>query len=73
MSHKEFADGTQLYDSVCLEHIPPLVSLIQSCVSDVKDWVTENKLQLDRSSDHILSKVQQSPTVYSGVIFDSKI
>ena len=30
MLHSEFADDTQLYDSVCPEHVPSLVSRLQA-------------------------------------------
>ena len=54
-----------------LSQVPSLVSRIQACVSDVRDWMTKNKLQLNDEKTEaliiiMLSKVQQSPTVYSG-------
>ena len=63
VSHSEFADDTQLCDSVCPEHVPSLVSRIQACVSDVKDWMTENIIQLNDGKTEAL----KSPAVSQSI------
>ena len=45
VSNSEFADDSQLYDSVPREQFDSLLSNMQSCVNDVKLWITQNKLQ----------------------------
>ena len=47
VSYSEFADDSQLYDSVPREQFDSLLSNMQSCVDDVKLWMTQNKLQLN--------------------------
>ena len=47
VSHSEFADDSQLYDSVPREQFDSLLSNMQSCVDNVKLWMTQNKLQLN--------------------------
>ena len=47
VSHSEFADDSQLYDSVPREQLDSLLSNMQSCLDDVKLWMTQNKLQLN--------------------------
>ena len=47
VSHSEFADDSQMYSSVPREHLRSLISNMQSCVADVKVWMTQNKLQLN--------------------------
>ena len=47
VSHSEFADDSQLYDSVPREQFDSLLSNMQSCVDDVNLWMTQNKLQLN--------------------------
>ena len=36
-----------MYNSVPREHLRSLISSMQSCVADVKVWMTQNKLQLN--------------------------
>ena len=50
VSHSEFADDSQLYDSVPREQLDSL----QSCVDDVKLWMTQNKLQLTEGKTEAL-------------------
>ena len=42
-----FADDTQLRKSCSPEHYDDTRSALQTCTSDIKDWMTENKLQLN--------------------------
>ena len=42
-----FADDIELYRSTDRSSTDSLLTAMQSCVSDVKDWVLVNKLQLN--------------------------
>jgi hypothetical protein len=42
-----FADDTQLYNSSTPENVSDLVSSLQNCFSDVKDWMLDHKLKLN--------------------------
>jgi hypothetical protein len=54
VSHTEFADDTQLYNSSHPDHIQSLLSSIESCIVDVKTWMSLNKLQLNDSKTEAL-------------------
>ena len=45
--HQFFADDTQLHKSCSPEHYDDTRNALQTCISDIKDWMTENKLQLN--------------------------
>jgi hypothetical protein len=45
--HHSFADDTELYNSTKPENINSLLSSISNCFSDIKNWMTENKLKLN--------------------------
>ena len=47
ISHQSFADDTQLQDSCRPDQIDTSVQGMQDCISDVKTWVTSNKLKLN--------------------------
>ena len=47
VSHHVFADDTELYKSDSPSEVFTLALTIESCVSDVKVWVVQNKLQLN--------------------------
>ena len=62
--HSEFADDSQLYDSVPHEQLDSLLSNMQSCVDDVKLWMTKNKLQLNEGkTETLLIDPQNSPNL----------
>ncbi|WP_419607217.1 reverse transcriptase domain-containing protein, partial [Thiolapillus sp.] len=64
ISHSEFADDSQLYDSVPREQFDSLLSNMQSCVDDVKLWMTQNKLQLNEGkTEALLIDPQNSPNL----------
>ena len=44
--HQFFADDTHLRKSCCPEYYDDIRNALQTCISDIKDWMTENKLQL---------------------------
>ena len=43
--HHSFDDDLQLQMSAPPDKIPELIHTIQSCISDVKPWTTENMLK----------------------------
>ena len=49
LSHQSFADDTQLHQSVTVAEVDGLMSQIGDCISDLKDWMTLNKLQLNKT------------------------
>ena len=64
ISHSEFADDSQLYDSVPREQLDSLLSNMQSCVDDVKLWMTQNKLQLNEGkTEALLIDPKNSPNL----------
>ena len=54
VSHHMFADDTELYKSDSPSEAFTLIWTIKSCISDVKVWVAENKLQLNDNKTEIL-------------------
>ena len=44
MKHQHFADDSQLRRSSQPSDIDQTVLSVQDCVSDIKDWITDNKL-----------------------------
>ena len=50
VSHHAFADDTQLQKSCPPEQIGSTISAMQTCNSDIKSWMTENKLQLNEDN-----------------------
>ena len=54
VSHHMFADDTELYKSDFPSEALILAQTIESCVSDVKVWVVQNKLQLNDDKTEIL-------------------
>ena len=53
-AHSQSADDSQLYVSVPREQLDSLLSSMQSCVDDVKFWMTQNKLQLNEGKTEAL-------------------
>ena len=47
ISNQSFADDAQLYNSCCPDQIDASVQSMQDCISDVKIWMTANKLKLN--------------------------
>ena len=75
LSHSEFADDSQLYNSAPREYLRSLISNMQSCVADVKVCMTQNKLQVNNEkTEALLIDPQNSPNLpLSVVIGDSEI
>jgi hypothetical protein len=47
IGNQSFADDTQLYNSVHPSSIDSAVQTVQECITDVKSWMTLNKLKLN--------------------------
>ena len=49
LSHHSFSDSddNQLYKSGNITQLPEIIHSTQSCISDVKAWMTNNQLQLN--------------------------
>ena len=47
ISNQSFADDTQLHDSCRPDQIDTSVQGMQDCISDVKTWISSNKLKLN--------------------------
>ena len=47
LSHHSFSDDNQLYKSGKITQLPEIIHSTQSCISDVKAWMTNNQLQLN--------------------------
>ena len=45
LSHHSFSDNNQLYKSGNITQLPEIIHSTQSCISDVKAWMTNNQLQ----------------------------
>ena len=63
--HQFFADDTQLRKSCSPEHYDDTRNTPQTCISDIKDWMTENKLQLNADKTETIlfnsSKLKHPP------------
>ena len=60
--HHAFADDNQLYKETVPDQIQTTTEIMQNCITDVKLWMTHNKLQLNDSKtesmlvkSHVLS------------------
>ena len=49
-----YADDVQLYACSLPPNVPSLLSLLSNCVTDVKTWMTQNKLMLNDDKTEIL-------------------
>ena len=60
-----FADDIQLHISCSSEHYVDTWNALQICISDIKDWMTENKLQLNADKTETMlfnsSKLKHTP------------
>ena len=65
--HEAFADDIQLYEETAPDQIKnnnnknkKTIDIMQNCITDVKLWVTHNKLQLnDGNTELLASEVTQ--------------
>ena len=49
-----FADGIQIETSILPQHVHSAISSVEICISDVKYWMIENKLQLNDTKTECL-------------------
>ena len=49
-----YADDTQVYKSFDLDGCLSSILCVEKCVSDVKTWVTSNKLQMNEDKTELL-------------------
>ena len=54
VSHMLYADDMQVYKSFDLDHCLSSILCIEKCVSDVKAWMTFNKLQKNEDKTEVL-------------------
>ena len=54
MSHESFADDTQVHQSAPIDEICGLMARTRECISDLKVWMTQNKLQLNDEKTELL-------------------
>ena len=54
VSHMLYADDTQVYKSFDLDDCLSSVLCVEKCVSDVKAWMTSNKLQMNENKTDVL-------------------
>ena len=54
VSHNTFADDTELYKWDSPSEAFTLSRIVEACISDVKVWVVQNKLQLNDDKTEIL-------------------
>ena len=64
MKYHMYADDAQIYMSAPTVDVPSLVHKFELCVSDVKNWMIENKLKMNEDKTEILvcntNRTQQS-------------
>lgn len=60
ISHESFADDTQLNTSGSVSDLPDIIKSTQKCISDLKSWMIDNKLQLNDEKTEILLVVPPS-------------
>ena len=49
-----FSDDNQLYKSGNITQLPEIIHSTQSCISDVKAWMTNNQLQLNNDKTEMI-------------------
>ncbi len=54
LSHHSFSDDNQLYRSAHISELPSIIDSTQSCISDLKAWMTINKLQLNNDKTEMI-------------------
>ena len=69
LSHNSFSDDNQLYITEPASEISSLVSSTQSCISQLKSWMTVNKLKLneDKTEMILISSPKSNLTLPSSV------
>ena len=54
MSVHLFADDVQMETSILLQHVHSAILCVETCISDVKNWLIVNKLQLNNEKTECL-------------------
>ena len=54
LSHQCYADDTQIYSSCDISQVDDLISEIQNCIRDLKQWMVHNKLHLNEHKTQFL-------------------
>ena len=54
LSHHSFSGDNQLYKSGSITQLPEMSHSTQSCISDVKAWLTNNQLQLNNDKTEMI-------------------
>ena len=54
LQHHSFSDDNQLYVSGPLPDLPLMIQNTQACVSDLKNWMTDNKLKLNEDKSELI-------------------
>ena len=54
LSHHSFSDGNQLYKSGNITQLPEIIHSTQSCISDIKAWMTNNQMQLNNDKTEVI-------------------
>ncbi len=54
LSHHCFSDDNQLYMSAPIDQLPSVIRHTQLCFSDIKAWMTNNKLQLNNDKTELI-------------------
>ena len=69
MDHQQFADDSQLHRSCQPTDVDQTILRVHDRISDIKDFMTDNKLQLNKDKTEALlfnsSKLQDPPTSLS--------
>ena len=54
VTSQSFADDTQLHDACTLDTLQESIHNMQDCISDIKTWMTTNKLKLNDDKTEVL-------------------
>ena len=54
LQYHQYADDTQLYKAIERDNLPILINITEDCISDLKEWMTKNKLQLNESKTEMV-------------------
>ena len=54
LSHHSFSDDNQLFKSAHISQLPSIIDSTQNCISDLKAWMTINKLQLNNDKTEMI-------------------
>ena len=58
--HESFADDTQLHKSDVISKLPSIVTTMENCILELKDWMTQNKLQFNDQKTELMLLIPPS-------------